>query len=224
MVLLFDFSPKFAIILRHHCLFLNVNKPIRQAQGDVELSRSVKNMPQDKFDMSYKVVKDYKKLSEIINAYKTLGKKVVCTIGSWDMLHIGHLRYLHKAKSEGDILIVGADSDRAIKLYKNNPLRPVIPEDERMEMLSYQNFVDYVTLIDDVDNKGIWQMNILKMAKPDIFVAIKESYPPEQIKEIKKYAKMMKILKRQAEKTSTTLIIERTFKKRLEYVLSNAKL
>lgn len=181
-------------------------------------------MSQDKFDMKYKVVKDYKRLAEIINAYKTLGKKVVCTIGSWDMLHIGHLRYLHKAKSEGDILIVGADSDRAIKLYKNNPLRPVIPEDERMEMLSYQNFVDYVTLIDDVDDKGIWQMNILKMAKPDIFVAIKESYPPEQISEIKKYVKTMKILERQAENTSTTQIIERTFKKRLEYVLSNAKL
>lgn len=181
-------------------------------------------MPQDKFDMTYKVVKDYKRLAEIINAYKTLGKKVVCTIGSWDMLHIGHLRYLHKAKSEGDILIVGADSDRAIKLYKNNPLRPVIPEDERMEMLSYQNFVDYVTLIDDVNDKGAWQMNLLKMVKPDVFVAIKESYPPYQIKEIKKHAGKIKILKRQAEKTSTTLIIERTFKKRLEYVLSNAKL
>ncbi len=181
-------------------------------------------MPQDKFDMTYKVVKDYKKLAEIINAYKTLGKKVVCTIGSWDMLHIGHLRYLHKAKSEGDILIVGADSDRAIKLYKNNPLRPVIPEDERMEMLSYQNFVDYVTLVDDVSDNGVWQMNLLKSVQPNVFVAIKESYPPEQIREIKKYVGKIKILKRQAEKTSTTLIIERTFKKRLEYVLSNAKL
>lgn len=181
-------------------------------------------MPKDKFDMSYKVVKDYKKLSEIIGAYKILGKKVVCTIGSWDMLHIGHLRYLHKAKSEGDVLIVGADSDRAIKLYKNNPLRPVIPEDERMEMLSYQNFVDYVTLIDDVDGKGAWQMNLLKMAHPDVFVAVRESYPPDQIKEIQKHVKSVKLLKRQADKTSTTLIIERTFKKRLEYVLSNAKL
>lgn len=178
----------------------------------------------DKFDMRYKVVKDYKKLAEIINAYKTLGKKVVCTIGSWDMLHIGHLRYLHKAKSEGDILIVGADSDRAIKLYKNNPLRPVIPEDERMEMLSYQNFVDYVTLIDDVDDKGKWKMDLLKMAHPDVFIAIKESYPPEQIEEIKNNVGKITILERQAENTSTTQIIERTFKKRLEYVLSNAKL
>ena len=178
----------------------------------------------DKFDMTYKVVNDYKKLAEIINAHKTLGKKVICTIGSWDMLHIGHLRYLHKAKNEGDILVVGADSDRAIKIYKNNPLRPVIPEDERMEMLSYQNFVDYVTLVDDVSGKGEWQMNLLKAARPDVFVAIKESYPPKQLKEIKKYVGLIKILKRQAEKTSTTLIIERTFKKRLEYVLSNAKL
>ncbi len=174
--------------------------------------------------MTYKVVKDYKRLSEIINAYKTLGKRVVCTIGSWDMLHIGHLRYLHKAKSEGDILVVGADSDRAIKIYKNNPLRPVIPEDERMEMLSYQNFVDYVTLVDDVNGKGEWQMGLLKAIEPDVFVAIKESYPPDQIKEINKHVGKIKILKRQAEKTSTTLIIERTFKKRLEYVLSNAKL
>lgn len=181
-------------------------------------------MPQDKFDMTYKVVKDYKKLSEIINAYKTLGKRVICTIGSWDMLHIGHLRYLHKAKSEGDILVVGADSDRAIKIYKNNPLRPVIPEDERMEMLSYQNFVDYVTLVDDVNGKGEWQMGLLEAIEPDVFVAIKESYPPDQIKEINKHVGKIKILKRQAEKTSTTLIIERTFKKRLEYVLSNAKL
>ncbi len=174
--------------------------------------------------MTYKVVKDHKRLSEIINAYKTLGKRVVCTIGSWDMLHIGHLRYLHKAKSEGDILVVGADSDRAIKIYKNNPLRPVIPEEERMEMLSYQNFVDYVTLVDDVNAKGEWQMGLLEAIEPDVFVAIKESYPPDQIKEINKHVGKIKILKRQAEKTSTTLIIERTFKKRLEYVLSNAKL
>ncbi|MBU3999713.1 adenylyltransferase/cytidyltransferase family protein [Patescibacteria group bacterium] len=178
----------------------------------------------DKFDMTYKVVKDYKRLAEIINAYKTLGKKVVCTIGSWDMLHIGHLRYLHKAKNEGDILVVGADSDKAIKIYKNNPLRPVIPEDERMEMLSYQNFVDYVTLVDDVSGKGEWQMGLLEAIEPDVFVAIKESYPKSQQLEIKKLCGKLKILKRQAEKTSTTLIIERTFKKRLEYVLSNAKL
>lgn len=175
-------------------------------------------------DIRNKIVTDYKKLSELIKAQKTLGNKIVCTIGSWDMLHIGHLRYLHKAKQQGNILVVGADSDKAIKIYKKNPLRPVIPEEERMEMLSYQSFVDYVTIVDDVDKEGNWEMNILREINPDVFVAIEESYPPKQREEISKLCGKIKLLERQAENTSTSDIIEKTFKKRLEYILSNIKL
>ncbi|MBU2543784.1 adenylyltransferase/cytidyltransferase family protein, partial [Patescibacteria group bacterium] len=100
-----------------------------------------------------KIITDYKDLEKKIKAHKTLGHRVVCTIGSWDMLHIGHMRYLHKAAAKGDILVVGADSDRGIRLYKKNELRPVIPEEERMEMLAYQDCVDYVTLVDDVSEE-----------------------------------------------------------------------
>lgn len=171
-----------------------------------------------------KIILDYKKLAKIINAHRTLGQKIICTIGSWDMLHIGHLRYLCKAKKLGDILVVGVDSDRDIKIYKKNPLRPVIPQDERIEMLSYQTFVDYITLIDDVDKKGRWQMELIKVIRPDIFVATKESYPDEQRKQIAKFCGYLKILPRQAAETSTTEIIERTFKKRLEYILNHTKL
>ena len=171
-----------------------------------------------------KVIIDYQKLAELLSAHKTLGNKIVCTIGSWDMLHIGHLRYLSRAKEQGDILVVGVDSDKAIKIYKKNSLRPVIPEDERMEMLSYQHFVDYVTLIDDVDKAGNWEMSILKKMNPDIFVAIEESYPPEQRENINKLCGEIKLLERQAENTSTSDIIEKTFKKRLEHILSNIKL
>lgn len=171
-----------------------------------------------------KVIVDYQKLSELLSAHKTLGNKIVCTIGSWDMLHIGHLRYLSRAKKQGDILVVGVDSDRAIKIYKKNSLRPVIPEEERMEMLSYQHFVDYVTLIDDVDEMGSWEMTILKEMNPDVFVAIEESYPPEQREKISKLCREIKLLERQAENTSTSDIIEKTFKKRLEHILSNIKL
>ncbi|NOQ67935.1 adenylyltransferase/cytidyltransferase family protein [Patescibacteria group bacterium] len=171
-----------------------------------------------------KIVTDYKKLSELVSAHKMLGNRVVCTIGSWDMLHIGHLRYLDKAKQQGDVLIVGVDSDKAIKIYKKNSLRPVIPEEERMEMLSYQHFVDYVTLIDDVDEAGNWEMIILKEMNPDVFVAIEESYPQEQRENIDKLCGEIKLLERQAENTSTSDIIEKTFKKRLEYILSNIKL
>ncbi len=167
------------------------------------------------------IVSDSSKLKTIIDAHKTLGHKIVCTVGSWDMLHIGHLRYLIKAKEQGDILIVGVDSDRGIKLYKKNDLRPVIPQEERMEMLSYQDCVDYVTLVDDIDEKGRWQYGLIKTIRPNVFVATPEAYPEDQIKDIKIYSDEVIVFPRQAEKTSTTEIIERMVKKHLDALISN---
>lgn len=167
------------------------------------------------------VIQNYQELKKIIDAHKTLGHKIVCTVGSWDMLHIGHLRYLIQAKGQGDILVVGVDSDRGIKLYKKNQLRPVIPQDERMEMLKYQECVDYVTLVDDVDDEGKWRYELIKIIQPDVFVATPEAYPEEQIKNIKIYSRQIVIFPRQAEKTSTTEIIERMIKKHLEAMLSS---
>ncbi len=166
------------------------------------------------------IVLDYNELKNIVEAHKTLGHKIVCTVGSWDMLHIGHLRYLIKAKEQGDILVVGVDSDRGIKLYKNE-LRPVIPEIERMEMLKYQDCVNYVTLIDDIDEKGKWQYELIKAISPDVFVATQDSYPEEQLKAIKTFSSDLIVLPRQAEQTSTTDIIEKTMKKHLESIISN---
>ena len=166
------------------------------------------------------IVLDYAELKKIVDAHKTLGHKVVCTVGSWDMLHIGHLRYLIKAKEQGDILVVGVDSDRGIKLYKNE-LRPVVPQEERMEMLKYQDCVNYVTLVDDIDASGKWQYELIKLVKPDIFVATQDSYPPEQIKAIKVYSQDILVLPRQAESTSTTNTIEKTIKKHLDALLTN---
>ncbi len=167
------------------------------------------------------IISDYPELKRFVDAHRTLGHKIVCTVGSWDMLHIGHLRYLNKAKEQGDVLIVGVDSDRGIKLYKKNDLRPVIPEAERMEMLSYQDCVDYVTLVNDIDDNGKWQYELIKAIKPNLFVTTSDSYPEEQIKDIKLYSDDVLVLPRQAEHTSTTQIIERMIKKHLEALLSN---
>jgi rfaE bifunctional protein nucleotidyltransferase chain/domain len=166
------------------------------------------------------IILDYSELKKIIDAHRTLEHKIICTVGSWDMLHIGHLRYLIKAKEQGDILIVGVDSDRGIKLYKNE-LRPVIPQEERMEMLKYQDCVDYVTLVDDIDDKGKWQYELIKIINPDLFVATQDSYPPEQLESIKSYSKNVLVLPRQAESTSTTDIIEKTMKKHLDALLNH---
>ena len=131
-----------------------------------------------------KIVNDYERLAKVIDGLKAVNRKIVLTIGSWDLLHIGHVRYLLRAKEQGDILVVGVDTDRAIKYYKG-PLRPIVPEDERCEMLSYQSCVDFITRLDDVDDQGKWQYDLLKRVKPDVFVAVQDSYPPEQLADIK---------------------------------------
>lgn len=167
-----------------------------------------------------RIITDYQELKKLTDAHKILGHKIVCTVGSWDILHIGHLRYLIKAKELGDILVVGTDSDRGIKLYKKNQLRPIIPQEERMEMLKYQECVDYVTLVDDIDDQGKWQYELIKIIRPDFFVATPEAYPEDQIKDIKQHANEVIILPRQAQYTSTTGIIEKTVKKHIEVLLN----
>ena len=170
--------------------------------------------------LAAKVVTDYQKLSQVAEALRALDYRIVVTIGSWDLLHIGHVRYLNKAKEQGDVLIVGADSNRAVGLYKG-PLRPIIPEDERMEMVSYQSCVDFVTLIDDVNEKGEWGYELIKQIKPDVFVAVEDSYPPKQIKEIEQFCGKVVVLPRQAEKTSTSRAIQETLKKHVLEMLSS---
>ena len=172
-------------------------------------SQSYKRIP------SQKIVNNYEKLSKAVHGLRAVDYKVVLTIGSWDLLHIGHVRYLLRAKEYGDILVVGVDSDRGIKSYKGE-LRPVVPEQERAEMLSYQTCVDFVTLIDDIDQQGKWQYELAKAIRPDVFVAVEDSYPEEQLNEIKKYCTQLIVLPRQAENTSTTKLIQGTIKKHLD--------
>lgn len=164
--------------------------------------------------LTNKIVTDYSKLAKVTEALRELGHKIVLTIGSWDLLHIGHVRYLLKAKSYGDILVVGVDSDRGIKLYKG-PLRPIVPQDERIEMVSYQSCVDYITIIDDVDEKGAWQYEIIEQIRPDIFVAVEDSYSQKQCKDIEQFCGQLVVLPRQAENTSTSKLIQDTIKKHL---------
>lgn len=166
-------------------------------------------------DLQQKIFMDYKALQAQAMALRILGLKIGVTIGSFDMLHIGHSRYLLKARSFCDILVVGVDSDAAIKRYKG-PKRPVISEAERREMLAYLGFVDFVTTVDDVDEKGKWQYGLVRMIKPDIFVAVEDSYPDDQRREIERHAGELIVLPRQAEGTSSTDIFHKIVKERTQ--------
>jgi D-beta-D-heptose 7-phosphate kinase/D-beta-D-heptose 1-phosphate adenosyltransferase len=95
-------------------------------------------------------IKKREELLGIIKDLKAKGKRIVFTNGCFDLLHVGHIRYLEKAKTLGDILIVGVNSDASVQNLKG-PKRPILPAEERTEILSGLGGVDYVTTFDELD-------------------------------------------------------------------------
>jgi rfaE bifunctional protein nucleotidyltransferase chain/domain len=92
-----------------------------------------------------KIIKDRAKLARIIESLKQQGKRIVLTNGGFNLLHVGHIRSLVDARRHGDILVVAVNSDASLKKLKGDDY-PVIPEDQRLEILSALSCVDFVTL------------------------------------------------------------------------------
>ena len=108
-----------------------------------------------------------KSLDEIIKErirFRELKKRLVFTNGCFDILHIGHVRYLNHARTLGDALIVAINSDRSVRLIKGES-RPVIPEMERAEVLAALASVDFVFIFDDVTPQ-----NVIDAIVPDVLV------------------------------------------------------
>jgi len=93
-------------------------------------------------------IKERKNLRKIIEGLKKEGKRIVFTNGCFDLLHAGHVRYLEAAKALGNVLIIGINSDPSVRGLKG-PLRPILPLEERAEILSGLGCVDYVTVFDE---------------------------------------------------------------------------
>ena len=109
-------------------------------------------------------IKDQPAMKEAAEEAKGEGKKVVFTNGCFDILHLGHIRYLSEAKKCGDYLIVGVNSDRSVRAIKGED-RPVIPEQARAELLAALCFVDGVVIFDDKD-----PLTIIQCLQPQVLV------------------------------------------------------
>jgi rfaE bifunctional protein nucleotidyltransferase chain/domain len=114
--------------------------------------------------MSNKKIRTLKQMKAIVGRLKSRGQKVVFTNGCFDILHIGHIRYLRKAKEQGDVLIIGLNTDRSVKRIKGEE-RPVVSERERAEVLAALELVDYVVLFDEPD-----PLPLIAALKPDVLV------------------------------------------------------
>ncbi|HUS11626.1 MAG TPA: D-glycero-beta-D-manno-heptose 1-phosphate adenylyltransferase [Pyrinomonadaceae bacterium] len=106
-------------------------------------------------------------LDELLGLRKGLhaeGKTLVFTNGVFDLLHVGHVRYLAAARAFGDALLVGVNSDRAVRKLKGDN-RPIVNEGERAEILAALKPVDYVTIFDDVSPRSL-----IAVLLPDVLV------------------------------------------------------
>jgi rfaE bifunctional protein nucleotidyltransferase chain/domain len=95
---------------------------------------------------------------------RTAGKTVVFTNGLFDLLHVGHLDYLERARALGDALFVGVNSDRSASTLKG-PAHPLLPVDERARLLAALRVVDAVTVFDDLT-----ACSLIRLLQPDIYV------------------------------------------------------
>jgi D-beta-D-heptose 7-phosphate kinase/D-beta-D-heptose 1-phosphate adenosyltransferase len=98
------------------------------------------------------------------NLLRAANKKLVFTNGCFDLLHVGHVRYLEQARSLGDALVVAINSDRAVRELKG-PSRPVMNEAERAEILAGLRVVTYVTIFDDLSPRSL-----ISQLLPDVLV------------------------------------------------------
>lgn len=103
-------------------------------------------------------------LLDRLNERKKKNQRIVFTNGCFDILHVGHVRYLLEAKSHGDILVVGLNSDASVQEIKD-PGRPIIRQDQRAEVLASLKCVDYVIPFDDPD-----PLYLVKAIMPDVMV------------------------------------------------------
>ena len=114
--------------------------------------------------MSHEKIYSRQELAIKLQQLKTDGKVVVTTNGCFDVLHLGHLRYLQAARQQGDLLVVAINSDSSVRELKGEN-RPLVPEEERAEMLAGLECVDYVLIFPELT-----PIELLSDLKPNIHV------------------------------------------------------
>jgi D-glycero-beta-D-manno-heptose 1-phosphate adenylyltransferase len=149
-----------------------------------------------------RLIPSLEEMTRTVAHLKGLGYRVVLTSGSFDLIHLGHVKYLARAKQLGDVLAVGVDSDAKIQRRKG-PDRPMVPEGERLEMLAYQRPVDLIFLKDD----GEARWALIKAVQPDVLVLTADhSYGQDDLQALGEICGKIEVVERQASVTTSERI------------------
>lgn len=149
-----------------------------------------------------RLIPTLEEMRRTVTHLKGLGYKVVLTSGSFDLIHLGHVKYLTRAKQFGDVLAVGVDSDAKIQRRKGTD-RPMVPEGERLEMLAYQRPVDLIYLKDD--GEETWAL--IKAVEPDVLILTADhSYGEDHLHALGEFCGRIEVVERQASVTTSERI------------------
>ena len=122
-------------------------------------------------------VVDLEELARVAEDAKDRGRSISFANGHFDLLHVGHLRYLQAAREQGDLLVVGLNADRSVERLKG-PGRPLVPADERAELLAALAPVDYVVVFE-----GDTPAEVLERVQPDVHCKGTDYEKPENVPE-----------------------------------------
>jgi len=103
-------------------------------------------------------------LKEKLDALRKDGKKIAFTNGCFDILHVGHVRYLREAKKTADVLVLALNSDSSVRSIKGEK-RPLVSEEERAEILAALEFIDFVTIFEELTPQ-----ELIVYLKPDVLI------------------------------------------------------
>jgi rfaE bifunctional protein nucleotidyltransferase chain/domain len=149
-----------------------------------------------------RLIPSLEEMTRTVTHLKGLGYRVVLTSGSFDLIHLGHVKYLERAKALGDVLAVGVDSDAKIQRRKG-PDRPMVPERERLELLAYQRPVDLIYLKQQDETR--WAL--IDAVKPDVLVLTADhSYSDSELRALDELCGQIEVVERQASVTTSERI------------------
>jgi D-glycero-beta-D-manno-heptose 1-phosphate adenylyltransferase len=149
-----------------------------------------------------RLVPSLEEMTRVVSHLRGLGYRIVLTSGSFDLIHLGHVKYLARAKELGGILVVGVDSDAKIRRRKGDD-RPMVPEEERLELLAHQRPVDLIYLKREEDP----QWGLIRAVEPEVLVLTADhSYTPEQITALEEVVGEVVVLERQSSVTTSERI------------------
>ena len=173
-----------------------MNQSIDTARHNVDIAKilSQHSHSEDRF------VPNYEELRAVVDDLKGRGLRIVLTQGVFDLLHEGHARYLEKALSHGDVLIVGVDTDEYTRVRKG-PNRPVVPFQERLNMLSHLRHVSILTQRD----VGVEAGELIRTVRPHTLITSESTkdFPARDVEAYREFCENIVTLPPQAT-TSTT--------------------